>query len=218
MGQLIGYARVSAADQNPQLQLDALEAAGCDKVLVEKASGALRERPELVRALEYARPGDILVVWKLDRLGRSLIHLVETVNGLADRGVGFRSLKETIDTTTPTGKLIFHIFAALAEFEREMIRERAAAGRAAAKARGETGGRPRAMTPEKLQAARALLATKRTVAQAAAAIGVGRATLYRYLSVPEHRDDTGAETEVSDASFEMPDWLPRAVGLARSQR
>jgi DNA invertase Pin-like site-specific DNA recombinase len=217
-GQTIGYARVSGRDQNPQMQLDALEAAGCDRVFVEKASGALRERPQLAAALEYIRPGDVLVVWKLDRLGRSLRHLIDTVTALEERGIGFRSLKESIDTTTATGRLIFHIFAALAEFERAMIRERADAGRAAARARGETGGRPRSMTPDKLAFARALLDTKRTVAQAAAAIGVGRSTLYRYLGVPEAGQEADAGTEVSDTSFGMPEWLPPVGQPARSQK
>src|SRR5262249_6198088 len=121
MSQRIGYARVSAADQNPQLQLDALKEAGCEKIFVEKMTGTLRERPQLAAALAYIRPGDVLVVWKLDRLGRSLLHLIEVVTGLRDRGVDFRSLKESIDTTTATGRLIFHILAALAEFERDMI-------------------------------------------------------------------------------------------------
>jgi DNA invertase Pin-like site-specific DNA recombinase len=218
VSQTIGYARVSAADQNPALQLDALAAAGCHRVFVEKASGALRERPQLAAALEYIRPGDVLVVWKLDRLGRSLRHLLDTVAALEERGVGFRSLKESIDTTTATGRLIFHIFAALAEFEREMIRERAAAGRAAARARGETGGRPSAVTPEKLAAVRALLETKRTVAQAAAAVGVGRSTLYRWLSVPEPGQDTDAGTEVSDTGFGMPEWLPPVGEPSRSRK
>jgi DNA invertase Pin-like site-specific DNA recombinase len=219
-GQTIGYARVSAADQNPQLQLDALKAAGCDRVFVEKMTGTLRERPQLAAALAYLRPGDVLVVWKLDRLGRSLLHLIEVVTGLRERGVDFRSLKENIDTTTATGRLIFHILAALAEFERDMIRERAAAGRAAAQAQGKTGGRPRSMDADKLAAAKALLATKRTVAQAAKSIGVSRATLYRYLteSVAEVTDVLADETEVSDAGFEMPEWLSGVDQPAPSQK
>lgn len=210
-GQTIGYARVSAADQNPQLQLDALAAAGCDRVFVEKASGALRERPELARALEYARAGDVLVVWKLDRLGRSLLHLVETVNGIQDRGVAFRSLGEHIDTTTATGELIFHLFASLAQFERRMIAERSSAGRAAARARGETGGRPLKLTADRLAAAKALLATKRTVRQAAASVGVAPATLYRHLKAEadtQLRLGSSIPVEVSDVGFEMPEWLP----------
>jgi len=220
MGQTIGYARVSAADQNPQLQLDALREAGCGKVFVEKITGSLRERPQLTAALEYIRPGDVLVVWKLDRLGRSLLHLIEVVTGLRDHGVDFRSLKENIDTTTATGRLIFHILAALAEFERDMIRERAAAGRAAAIAQGKTGGRPRSMDDDKLAAAKALLATKRTVAQAAKSIGVSRATLYRYLteSVAEVIDAAVDETEVPDAGFEMPEWLAHPAPAGRAQK
>jgi Resolvase, N terminal domain len=136
MGHLLGYARVSTTDQQPQLQVDALERAGCYRVFTETASGARADRPTLEQLLDQLRPGDTLVVWKLDRLGRSLRHLVDTVTGLADRGIGFRSLQEAIDTTTPGGKLVFHIFAALAEFERDLIRERTAAGLAAARARG----------------------------------------------------------------------------------
>jgi DNA invertase Pin-like site-specific DNA recombinase len=128
MGHLLGYARVSTTDQQPQLQVDALERAGCYRVFTETASGARTDRPVLEQVLDQLRPGDTLVVWKLDRLGRSLRHLVDTVTGLAERGVGFRSLQEAIDTTTPGGKLVFHVFAALAEFERDLIRERTAAG------------------------------------------------------------------------------------------
>ena len=124
MGHLLGYARVSTTDQQPHVQVDALERAGCYRVFTETASGARTDRPTLDQVLDQLRPGDTLVVWKLDRLGRSLRHLVDTVTGLADRGVGFRSLQEAIDTTTPGGKLVFHVFAALAEFERDLIRER----------------------------------------------------------------------------------------------
>jgi DNA invertase Pin-like site-specific DNA recombinase len=132
MGHLLGYARVSTTDQQPQLQVDALGCAGCYRVFTKTASGAAADRPTLEQVLDQLRPGDTLVVWKLDRLGRSLRHLVDTVTGLADRGVGFRSLQEAIDTTTPGGKLVFHVFAALAEFERDLIRERTSAGLAAA--------------------------------------------------------------------------------------
>lgn len=210
--QTIGYARVSAADQNPDIQERALKTAGCSRIYTETASGVLRERPELLAALDYAREGDVLVVYKLDRLGRSLMHLVETVNGLAARGVGFRSLNEHIDTTTPTGKLIFHVFAAIAEFERDMIRERAAAGRAAAKARGETGGRPLSMTPDKLVAAKALLATKRTVRQAADSVGVSVATLYRHLKAEADAQPNGAAngaTGYCEVSSEIAAWAER---------
>ena len=153
MGHLLGYARVSTNDQQPHLQVDALERAGCYRVFTETASGARTDRPTLAQVLDQLRPGDTLVVWKLDRLGRSLRHLVDTVTGLADRGIGFRSLQEAIDTTTPGGKLVFHVFAALAEFERDLIRERTSAGLAAARARGRHGGRPPVMTAHKLQVA-----------------------------------------------------------------
>jgi len=153
---LVGYARVSTADQNPELQLDALKAAGCERVFVEKASGAQRERPELIAALAYVRQGDAIVVWKLDRLARSMKQLIETVEGLEAKGIGFRSLTESIDTTTAGGKLVFHIFGALAEFERGIIRERTRAGLDAAAARGRKGGRPPKLSAEDLKAARAM--------------------------------------------------------------
>jgi DNA invertase Pin-like site-specific DNA recombinase len=177
VGDLIGYARVSTTEQNATLQLDALQAAGCERVFTEEASGAVAERPELARALDHLRPGDTLVVWKLDRLGRSLRHLIDTVRGLEDRGVGFRSLQEQVDTTTPGGRLVFHVFGALAEFERDLIRERTQAGLAAARARGRRGGRPTVMTREKLKAAR-----QHTIAEIAATLGVSRASIYRSLN------------------------------------
>ena len=124
MGHLLGYARVSTGDQSPDLQLDALRAAGCYRVFVDTASGALTTRPELAKVLDQLRPGDALVVWKLDRLGRLLRHLIEVVGDLERRGVGFKSLRESVDTTTPGGRLVFHLFGALAEFERDLIRER----------------------------------------------------------------------------------------------
>ena len=138
---LVGYARVSTLDQNPQLQIDALKQAGCERLYVEKASGAHHDRPELKAALAYMRPGDTLVVWRLDRLGRSLKHLIEMMAELEGQGIGFQSVTEAIDTTTPGGKLVFHIFGALAEFERNLIRERTHAGLEAARARGRRGGR-----------------------------------------------------------------------------
>lgn len=138
---LIGYARVSTDEQKLDLQLDGLDAAGCAKLFTDKVSGARSERPGLARALEMLDKGDLLVVWKLDRLGQSLRHLMTTVNDLEARGVGFRSLQEAIDITTPAGKLIFHVFGALAEFEREIIRERVKAGVVAAQLRGKCSGR-----------------------------------------------------------------------------
>lgn len=152
-GQRVGYARISTASQNLDGQTDALNSAGCEKIFSDTASGRLAERPELTLCLGYLRAGDVLVVWRLDRLGRSLRHLVETVNALAERGVAFASLHEGIDTTTSTGRLIFHIFAALAEFERELIAERAAVGRQAARARGRLGGRPAKLSRVQLELA-----------------------------------------------------------------
>jgi DNA invertase Pin-like site-specific DNA recombinase len=179
---LLGYARVSTADQRPELQLDALRAAGCYRIFVDTASGALDDRPELAKALDHLRPGDTLVVWKLDRLGRSLRHLIDTLGALQERGVGFRSLQESLDTTTPGGKLIFHLFGALAEFERDLIRQRTQAGLAAARARGRTGGRPPSLTPTKTALARQLYdARQHTLAEIARTLGVSRATLYRHL-------------------------------------
>ncbi len=148
-GTLVGYARVSTADQNLDLQVDALDRAGCVRAFTDTASGSLAERPQLDAALDYLRRGDTLVVWRLDRLGRSLRHLVETVTALQERGVGFRSIQESIDTTTSGGRLVFHVFCALAEFERDLIRERTHAGLAAARARGRLGGRKPALTPQK---------------------------------------------------------------------
>lgn len=182
-GHLLGYARVSTADQDASSQVDALNAAGCAVVRVERASGVAADRVELRRLLDQALPGDTLVVWRLDRLGRSLPHLIETVNGLAAGAVGFRSLTEQIDTTTPGGKLTFHIFGALAEFERELISERTHAGLAAARARGRHGGRPSVMTPEKVKVARSMYdAGDHTIAAIAGVLGVSRATIYRHLN------------------------------------
>ncbi|MDX2274214.1 MAG: recombinase family protein [Hyphomonadaceae bacterium] len=179
---LVGYARVSTADQNPALQVEALKAAGCKRIFRETASGAQRDRPELAKALDYLREGDVLCVWKLDRLARSLRQLLETGEGLAERGIGLRSLTESIDTTTPGGKLIFHVFGALAEFERGIIRERTMAGLANARRLGRKGGRPRAMSDGDVAKAKALLAAPDiTVEAVAETLGVSPATLYRYL-------------------------------------
>jgi DNA invertase Pin-like site-specific DNA recombinase len=181
-GALVGYARVSTTDQDVAAQTDRLTTtAGCSRIFTETASGALRERPQLDACLDYLRSGDVLVVAKLDRLGRSLSHLIETVQALDARSIGFRSLTENIDTTTAAGRLLMHILGALAEFERALIVERTQAGLAAARTRGRTGGRPPTLTPEKAEAAQALIAAGRTVGQAAEAVGVGRSTLYRHL-------------------------------------
>jgi DNA invertase Pin-like site-specific DNA recombinase len=157
---LIGYARVSTSDQTHDLQEDALKKAGCDRIFTDTVSGAKSERKGLDEALNYVRPGDTLVVWRLDRLGRSLKHLIETITGLNNRKIGFKSITEAIDTTTSGGKLVFHIFGALAEFERDIIRERTQAGLTAARARGRKGGRPKALTPKKAQMAEALYKDK----------------------------------------------------------
>ena len=177
----VGYARVSTIDQDPTLQLDALAAAGCAKVFEDRASGARADRAGLRSALEYVRDGDVLIVWKLDRLGRSLPHLIETMTSLATRGVGFRSITEAIDTTTPGGRLVFHLFGALGEFERDLIQERTRAGLAAAVARGRKGGRKPVVTSEKLKQARTFIAKGLTVREAATRLRVGKTALYDAL-------------------------------------
>jgi len=178
----IGYARVSTNDQNTALQHDALKQAGCEKIFVETASGAQRDRPELKATLDYLRPGDTLVVWKLDRLARSLRQLIDTIDNLSAKAIGFRSLTEVIDTTTAGGKLIFHIFGALAEFERALIRERTTAALASARARGKLGGRPRALKPADITAAKAMLRDPTiTVDEVAKRLNIAPSTLYRHM-------------------------------------
>lgn len=178
---LIGYARVSTDDQTDALQLDALGEAHCERIFTDTASGKLDARPGLADCLDYLRDGDTLVVWRLDRLGRSVRHLIETMATLDARGIQFRSLREGIDTSTAAGKLVFHIFASIAEFERSLIVERTRAGLDAAKARGRKGGRPRALTDEKAAAARKLINGGSSVTEAARIVGVSRATLYAHL-------------------------------------
>ena len=179
---IIGYARVSTEDQNLDLQFDALKEAGCKKIFQDKISGVKEDRDGLLQVLEIVRPGDTLVVWKLDRLGRSLQHLISVVDELKGKDVYFRSLKENLDTSSSTGKLIFHIFGALAEFERDIIRERTMAGLAAARARGRVGGRPKIMDAGKVKLARTLMAdNSRCVREICEILGVSKATLYRYL-------------------------------------
>lgn len=182
MGELLGYARVSTTDQDAALQIDALKAAGCFRVFVDTASGALAARPELEKLLDQLRPGDTLVVWRLDRLGRSIRHLIDQMQALAERGVGFRSLQETIDTTSSGGRLVFHVFAALAEFERDLIRERTQAGLAAARARGRAGGRPPLLSADQAREAGRMYEQKElTVAEIGQVLGVSRTTVYRTL-------------------------------------
>jgi DNA invertase Pin-like site-specific DNA recombinase len=177
----IGYARVSSDDQNLDLQRDALRQAGCERLYEEKESGGKVDRPQLLRLFEALRAGDTLVVWRLDRLGRSLKHLIATVEQLETMGVGFRSVTEAIDTTTSGGKLVFHIFAALAEFERTLIRERTRAGLTAARARGRQGGRPRTLSEDKRRMAQSLREDPaQSVAAICKALGITRTTFYRY--------------------------------------
>lgn len=182
MGDLIGYARVSTWDQSTDLQIEALKAAGCTKIFEETASGTKTDRPEFLKTLEYLRPGDTLVAWRLDRIGRSLSHLVQTIADLEKQGIGFKSVHESIDTTTSTGKLIFHIFAALAEFERNLIVDRTKAGLEAAKARGSKPGRKPALTDAQIISARAMKAADQSVTTIATTLNVSRATVYRALS------------------------------------
>lgn len=179
----VGYARVSTLDQNRVLQIDALDAAGCERVFTEKVSGANRDRPELKAALDYIREGDTLVVWKLDRLARSTRQLIETAEDLEKRGIGLKVLDQgVIDTTTPHGRLFYEIAGAFAQFERSLIRERTRAGLAAARAQGRVGGRPPALGPSEIRKAKAMLADpKISVVEVAAQLGVTQATLYRHI-------------------------------------
>tara|TARA_R110001583_G_scaffold58364_3_gene174095 strand:- start:18870 stop:19472 length:603 start_codon:yes stop_codon:yes gene_type:complete len=180
---IIGYARVSTQDQNPDFQIDALEKAGCEQIFQEKFTGRLRERPELSQCLRMLRKGDVLVVWKLDRLARSLKDLVEIVQDLHDREIGFKSLTESIDTTSSGGRLVFHIFGALAEFEHDLIRERTKAGLQAARARGRKGGRKPAMSDADIRKAAAMLSDPNiTKTEVAAHFEVTRTTLNSSLA------------------------------------
>ncbi|MBB1078147.1 recombinase family protein [Rhodoferax sp. 4810] len=178
----IGYARVSTLDQNLELQLDALKNAGCEKIFQDKISGAKADRPGLTEALAYVRTGDSLVVWRLDRLGRSLKHLIQVVEDLEGRGVGFISLQEGFDTTTSGGKLIFQIFGALAEFEKNLIRERTNAGLAAARARGRRGGRKEKLSPAQVETMRKMSASQQhTIAEICRVMAITKPTYYRYM-------------------------------------
>jgi DNA invertase Pin-like site-specific DNA recombinase len=192
---LIGYARVSTPEQDLTPQLEALREAGCEKVFSDKASGAKANRSGLADALSHARSGDILVVWKLDRLGRTMKGLVDLAAELAERKVGLRSVTDGIDTAGTAGKLVFHIMAAMAEMERDLIRERTTAALLIAKRDGRVGGRKTVMTPKRLQAARKLLASGMTAREIAPTIGVSIATLYRHLPAPE-QEAINAETDV----------------------
>src|SRR3954468_20223402 len=179
---LIGYARISTLDQTLALQQDALTQTGCEQLYTDTVSGSVTERPGLTQALSHLRAGDTLVVWRLDRLGRSLPHLIETVSQLQQRGVGFRSLQEQLDTGASGGKLVFHVFGALAEFERDLIRERTHAGLAAARARGRLFGRPKVLSPRKVEQLQTLATDERTtVAEICHTLEISRATFCRYV-------------------------------------
>jgi DNA invertase Pin-like site-specific DNA recombinase len=183
---LIGYARVSTQEQTLNLQQDALHMAECTKIFTDTASGAKAERKGLDEALNYVRKGDTLVVWRLDRLGRSLPHLIATMTALEERGIGFKSLTENIDTTTSGGKLIFHIFGALAEFERNLIRERTQAGLAAARERGRIGGRPKALTTKQILIAQFLYDDpKNSIQEICRTLKISKVTLYRSIKTGE---------------------------------
>lgn len=180
---LVGYARVSTGEQNLDLQMDALKKVGCDKILTDEMSGAKAERPGLSEVFKFIRTGDTLVVWRLDRLGRSITDLIARIEELRRREIGFKSLHESIDTTSPAGKLQFHIFSALAEFERDLIRERTMAGLRSARARGRVGGRRPTMTPEKVKIAASLMKDKtNTIKDICRTLGISSATLYRYVT------------------------------------
>ena len=185
---LVGYARISTTDQSLAPQIDALKAAGCGEIFEDCVSGAKTDRPGLNEALDHLRSGDMLIVWKLDRLGRSMSHLIDTVRDLDQRGIGFRSLTEGIDTTTSGGTLVFHLFGALAQFERDLIRERTRAGLSAAAARGRKGGRKAVVTDEKLKRAKILIERGLTVREAAARIKVGKTALYEAINADTSRN------------------------------
>ena len=221
VGHLVGYARVSTLEQDPALQLDALTQAGCGRVFTDHASGSREDRPQLAAALDHVRAGDTLVVWRLDRLGRSLPHLIDTVTGLQGRGVGFRSVTEAIDTTTAGGRLVFHLFGALAEFERQLIRDRTLAGLAAARARGRVGGRPRTMTAAKLRLARSMRAQTppMSLGRIATELGVSKTTVARNLAAPDPGTAAaGVATAAADGDGEQEQRAPKTSTSTRTSR
>lgn len=177
----IGYARISTTDQSLDLQFDALKNAGCDKIFHDIVSGSKSERPGLHEALDYVREGDVLVTWRLDRLGRSLKHLIELINELDKRQIGFESLQESINTTTAGGKLVFHIFGAMAEFERSLIQERTKSGLEAARARGRNGGRPLALSHEQIRQLKVMAKEKSiSVTEICRTFNISKSTFYKY--------------------------------------
>lgn len=185
----VGYARVSTNEQNLDMQLDALKQAGCERIFQDIASGAKSKRTGLDEALSFVREGDTLVVWKLDRLGRSLKHLIDLINNLQEKGIYFKALQGEIDTTSINGKLVFHIFAALAEFERELIKERTQAGLAAARARGRKGGRPSKLSTAQMKQLKALYESKNTnIDEICSTFSITKPTLYRYIEKAKEMD------------------------------
>ena len=196
---IFGYARVSTTDQNPDLQFDALKQAGYDRLFTDKASGAKADRPQYLLMLDQIRPGDTILIWKLDRLGRSLRHLLDLVDIFNEKDVGLKSLTDPIDTTTSRGKLIFNIFASLAEFERDLIRERTMAGLAAARARGRIGGRPKGLSPEGKRNAIAAASLYRegnhTIPEICEALSISKSSFYRYLRFDKSRRKTPSQEQ-----------------------
>ena len=197
---LVGYARVSTLDQNPSLQIDALREAGCEKIFVEKASGARKNRPQLKATLKYLRDGDTLVVWKLSRLARSLKQVIQTVQTMHARNIEFRVLTQRIDTTTPDGRLFFHITASFDQFQRELISENTRAGLLAARKHGRKGGRPRALDDDKVRLAESLLRDKQNypfINDVIKELQIGRTAFYRYFPPEKIREfrPTHSETD-----------------------
>lgn len=179
---LIGYARISTTEQNLDLQIDKLKAAGCDRIFSDCISGSKSDRPGLIEALNFARSTDVLVVWKLDRLGRSLSHLIDTVQKLTERGIEFKSLQENLDTLSPGGKLLFHIFGAIAEFERDLIRERTIAGLESARARGRKGGARKLLSKTQIKAGQELATDRtRSVSEICELLRCSPSTYYRHI-------------------------------------
>nr|WP_314512740.1 recombinase family protein [uncultured Pantoea sp.] len=205
---LIGYIRVSTNDQNTDLQRVALQSAECELIFEDRISGKTSDRPGLKKALRCLQPGDTLVVWKLDRLGRSMRHLVMLTEELRERGVNFRSLTDSIDTSTPMGRFFFHVMGALAEMERELIVERTRAGLAAARDKGRIGGRRRKMTAETVERARRMLAQGATLLQVSLVLDVSVKTLYRYIPGPEQKTLRESGVSVVPETAQRPARAP----------
>ena len=205
---LIGYIRVSTNDQNTDLQRIALQSADCELIFEDRISGKTSDRPGLKKALRCLQPGDTLVVWKLDRLGRSMRHLVMLTEELRERGVNFRSLTDSIDTSTPMGRFFFHVMGALAEMERELIIERTRAGLAAARDKGRIGGRRRKMTAETVERARRMLAQGATLLQVSLVMDVSVKTIYRYIPAPEQKNLRENGTSVVSGTAQRPARAP----------